>query len=389
MQNFPPAPLEEWMRLYYFAVDADIGSSGVSDFALAEVRALLGIGVEEMDAVVFHDSQTLGGIGVRGAIARRWTGGDAGRVMVTHGSTEAIFLAMNALLHPGDEVVLLDPAYPGLGDVVRGLGCRVKHWTLHYEDGWRPDLERLEALVTPRTRMVVVNFPHNPTGVTLTPAGQDQLLGIVERAGSWLLWDGAFSDLTYETPPLPDPVLRYRRTLSLGTLSKGYGLPGLRVGWCLADPAVFETMARVRDYTTLHLSPLVELLAERVIDGADRILAQKRAAARRNRALVQRWIGEQEGAITWTPPQGGVCGFPRLHDVPCVEEFCHALAREHRVLLVPGTCFGTPGHVRLGFGGHATALEEGLGRLSEALPPRRRGGRAGLSVAGAGAGESW
>lgn len=371
MQNFPPALLEEWMRLYYFAVDADIGSSGVSDYSMAEVRALVGIGVEEMDAVVFHDSQTLGGAGVRRAIASRWAGGDADRVMVTHGSTEAIFLVMNALLHPGDEVVVLDPVYPGLGDVVRGLGCHVKHWTLQAEDGWRPDLERLDALVTDRTRMVVVNFPHNPTGATLTPAEQDALLAIVERAGAWLLWDGAFTDLTYDTPPLADPAARYGRTVSLGTLSKGYGLPGLRVGWCLADPAVLEGMARVRDYTTLHLSPLVELVAERVIDGADRILAQKRAAAHRNRAIVERWMDDQDGAITWTPPRGGVCGFPRLHEVPDVEAFCHTLAQEHRVMLVPGTCFGTPGHVRLGFGGHTSVLEEGLGRLAEALRPAR------------------
>jgi len=367
MQNYPPALLEEWMRLYYFAVDVDIGSSGVSDYSLAEVRALLGIGVEEMDAVVFHDSQTLGGSGVRRAIAARWTGGDADRVMVTHGSTEAIFLAMNALLSPGDEVVVLDPVYPGLGDVVRGIGCRVKHWTLHAGDGWSPDLDRLEALVTDRTRMVVVNFPHNPTGATLTPEGLDRLLALVERAGAWLLWDGAFADLTHGAAPLPDPVQRHGRVVSLGTLSKAYGLPGLRVGWCLAAPAVLERMARVRDYTTLHLSPLVELIAERVVDGADRILAVKRAAARRNLDVVERWMEEQDGAIAWTPPSGGVCGFPRLPGVADVNAFCHRLAREQKVLLVPGTCFGTPGHVRLGFGGETAALEEGLARLAGAL----------------------
>ncbi|HYR07799.1 MAG TPA: capreomycidine synthase [Longimicrobium sp.] len=366
MQTFPPALLEEWMRLYYFAVDADIGSSGVADYSLAEVRALAGVGVEEMDAVVFHDSQTLGGDGVRRAVARRWAGGDAERVMVTHGSTEANFLVMNALLSPGDEVVVLDPVYPGLGDVVRGLGCRLRQWTLRAEDGWRPDLDALRGLVTERTRMVVVNFPHNPTGATLTPHEQEALLSIAADAGAWLLWDGAFAALTYETEPLPDPTGRYARAVSLGTLSKAYGLPGLRVGWCLADPAVLDRMARVRDYTTLHLSPLVELVAERVVDAADRVLAQKRALARRNRATVQAWMAEQEGLIGWTLPAGGVCGFPRL-EVPEVEAFCHQLAREHRVMLVPGTCFGTPGHARLGFGGPADALELGLGRLAGAL----------------------
>ena len=369
MQSYPPALLEEWMRLYYFAVDADLGSSGVSDCSLAEVRALAGIGVEELDAVVFHDSQTLGGPGVRRAIARRWAGGDVDRVMVTHGSTEAIFLLMNALLRPGDEVVVLDPVYPGLGDVVRAMGCRLVPWTLRWERGWRPDPGELDGAVTARTRMIVVNFPHNPTGATLTPGEQDALLAVAARAGAWLLWDGAFADLTYDAPPLPDPSPRYERAVSLGTLSKGYGLPGLRVGWCLAAPEVLERMTRVRDYTTLHLSPLVELVAERVIDAADLVLERKRAVARRNRQRVQRWMDEQGGAITWTPPAGGVCGFPRLHEVADVEAFCHALAREQRVMLVPGTCFGTPGHARLGFGGATEVLEEGLGRLAEALRP--------------------
>ena len=366
MHNYPPALLEEWMRLYYFAVDADIGSSGVSDHSLAEVRALAGIGVEELDAVVFHDSETLGGPGVRQAIARRWTGGDARRVMVTHGSTEAIFLVMNALLHAGDEVVVLDPVYPGLGDVVRGIGCRLVPWRLCAEDGWRPDLEALASRVTDRTRMIVVNFPHNPTGATLSPDEQDALLALAARSGAWLLWDGAFADLTYDAPPLPDPGPRYERAISLGTLSKGFGLPGLRVGWCLADPAVLDRMAKVRDYLTLHLSPLVELIAERVVDAANRILAQKRAAARLNRARVDAWVAEQDGLIGWTLPAGGVCGFPRL-EVPDVEAFCHQLAREQRVMLVPGTCFGWPGHARLGFGGSPHTLEAGLGRLADAL----------------------
>lgn len=367
MQKLGAALLEDWMRLYYFAVDADIGSSGVSDYSMAEVRALLGIGVDELDAVVFHDSQTLGGTALRAAIARRWTGGDASRVMVTHGSTEANFLVMNALLGPGDEVIVLDPIYPQLQAVAASIGCRLRTWRLRAENGWRPDMDELAALVTPRTRMVVVNFPHNPTGATLTREEQEELLAIVSKVGAWLVWDAAFADLTYDAAPLPDPAPRYERAVSMGTLSKAYGLPGLRVGWCLAAPEVLGRMVVLRDYLTLHLSPLVELLAERVIAGADAIVAQKLAAARRNRAVVDGWIGEQGGAVSWTPPAGGVCGFPRLHGVDDVEAFCHHLAREHRVLLVPGTCFGTPGHVRLGFGGSAATLQEGLGRLAEAL----------------------
>lgn len=365
--RFPPAHLEEWMRRYYFEVDADIGSSGVSDYSMAELRALTGITPEALDAVVFHDSQTLGGTRVREAAARRWTGGEVSRVMITHGSTEANFLIAHALLEPGDEVVALDPIYPQLRAVAETLGCRIRPWPLRREHGWRPDVAELERLVKRGTRMVVVNFPHNPTGCTLTPAEQDALLAACARAGAYLVWDAAFADLVYDAPPLPDPVNRYERAVSMGTLSKAYGLPGLRVGWCLAAPGVLQRMVRVRDYLTLHLSPLVELLAAAVLDHADRVLAEKRALAVRNRDVVGAWIAAHEGAVSWTPPAGGVCGFPRFHEVPDVEAFCHRLAVRQRVLLVPGTCFGVAGHARLGFGSAAETLETGLARLSAAL----------------------
>jgi capreomycidine synthase len=355
------------MRRYYFEVDADIGSSGVADLSLAELREIAGIGHAALDSVVFHDSQTLGGTRLREAVAARWTGGDAARVMITHGSTEANFLLAHVLLDPGDEVLVLDPIYPQLRAVADSIGCRVRPWTLRAEHGWRPDLSELDRLVTSSTRMVVVNFPHNPTGATLTPGEQDALLAACARAGAYLVWDGAFADLTYDAPPLPDPATRYERAVSMGTLSKAYGLPGLRVGWCLAAPSVLDRMARLRDYLTLHLSPLVELLATAAVEHADRILARNRALAGRNRARVDAWIAERAGSVTWTPPSGGVCGFPHFHEVPDVEAFCHRLAREHRVLLVPGTCFSSPGHARLGFGGAPEALEDGLAGLAAAL----------------------
>lgn len=355
------------MREYYFAVDHDIGSSGVQDFTFAELRALVGLEHRELDELVMQDSQTLGGMGLRQALARRWTGGDAERVMVTHGATEANFLLKHALLDAGDEVVALSPIYRQLSGVAEAIGCRVRQWPLHPENGWRPDLDQAGELITPRTRMVVVNFPHNPTGASLTRDEQRALVAACARVGAWLVWDAAFGELTYDVPPLPDPGPLYERAVSMGTLSKAYGLPGLRVGWCLAPPGVLARMAALRDYLTLHLSPMVELIATRAIEHADTIVGMRLAQARANRDRVARWIEEQEGAVSWVPPTGGVCAFPRLHQVPDVEELCHRLAREHRVLLVPGTCFEVPGHVRLGFGRSPDELEAGLQRLSEVL----------------------
>lgn len=361
------ALLEKWMRDYYFATEVDIGSSGVQPYTFAEVRELAGISAAELDKVSFDDSATFGGPGVRQAVADRFADGATDRVMVTHGSSEAIFLVMNALLRPGDEVIALDPSYQQLYGVAAALGCTVRRWRLRFAEAFRPDLDALRELVSDRTRVIVVNFPHNPTGVTLTPAQQRELVAVAERVGAYLVWDAAFAELTYGSRPLPDPGAWYERTVTLGTLSKAYGLPGLRLGWCLAAPPVLEECARLRDYVSLHLSPLVELVAERVLTRGDVFVGRRHALAAANRAVLTDWITDHSGLISWVPPQGGVCGFVRLDAVADVTSLCRRLARADRVLLVPGSCFDHPGFARLGFGAATSELREGLARLSRRL----------------------
>src|SRR5262249_9895126 len=158
-----PALLERWMRQYYFDTDIDLGGSGTESFAMSEICSLVKLKIEDLGNVVFNDSQTLGGSGLREALATRWTRGDCGRVMATQGSSEAIFLVMNALLDAGDEVVVLEPAYQQLYAIAESLGCKLKRWQLRFEQGFAPNLEELAVLLNPKTRMVIVNFPHNPT----------------------------------------------------------------------------------------------------------------------------------------------------------------------------------------------------------------------------------
>jgi capreomycidine synthase len=365
--RLPPALLEDWMRDYYFSTEIDVGSSGVEDYNLGELRRLLGVSLEELDDLTLHDSRTLGDPPLRAAIARRWAGGETDRVFVTHGATEANFLAMNALLRRGDEVVVLAPLYQQLYSIAGAIGCRLVRLPLAWDRGYVLDLDAAAALIGPRTRMIVVNFPHNPTGATLTVPQQQELIRLAARAGAYLVWDAAFGELTYEQPPLPDPGRFYERAITMGTLSKAFGLPGLRLGWCLAPPEALAHFARIRDYLTLHQSPLVELLARRVIENADLVLAPRLRQAARNRQTVARWIDEQGELVSWVKPTAGVCAFPRLERVADVDAFCRLLAAERGLLLVPGSCFGCPRHVRLGFGGESSRVEEGLRRLGTAL----------------------
>ncbi|WP_113699100.1 capreomycidine synthase [Nonomuraea lactucae] len=365
--RYESAALEDWMRHYYFSVDFDIGSSGVEDYSVADLRKLLDIDSSEFDEIVLRDSTTLGGEEVRAAIADQWGNGDPDWAMVTHGASEAIYLVMSTLLDPGDEIVVLDPAYHTHHSIARTLGCTVVPWRMDASDSYRADFDLLRTLVGPRTKAIVVNFPHNPTGASLTARERDELVGIAADSSAYLVWDQAFRELTYGEEPLRDPVLDYPRAISIGTLSKGYGLPGLRVGWCIAHPDVLHGTFDLRDRTTLHLSPLVEFLACRVARGADRLLAGRLNQAGHNLGLLREWSRRNADLVDLVEPRGGVTTFPRLIGFVDTTDFCHDLARRHRVLLVPGVCFGDPQRVRLGFGGPTRAFERGLDELGRAL----------------------
>ena len=360
-----PAHLEYWLRDYYFTAEVDISCSGVENFSFGELRQLFNITPDDLDRIVMRDSRTLGDSDLRAAIGNRWGNGQAERVMATNGSSEAIYLIMHSLLEPGDEVVVLDPAYQQLFSLAEAIGCKLKHWRLRFEDSFRPDLREARRLIGPQTRMVVVNFPHNPTGASLTPAEQGELIELAAGAGAYLVWDAAFAELTYDGPVLPDPGERYHRSITLGTLSKAYGLPGLRVGWCLAAPEVLERLVRLRDYTTLALSPLVEHVATRAIENGDLLLQPRLAQARHNLELLVAWANRHSEFVSMVRPRGGVSVFMRVHGIADIEDFCRRLVDEYSVLLVPGTSFGNPDHVRLGFGCSTSDLNTALSRLSQ------------------------
>jgi capreomycidine synthase len=373
--KLPPAALEQWYRDFPPETAIDLSSSGVAPYSFAEMRDLVGLEAGELDALVMGDSTSLGGLPLRQALADRFAGGEAERVMATSGSSEAIFLVLATLLHPDDEVVVLAPRYHSLGSVPALAGARLHEWGLGDEGSFAVDVERGCRAISSRTRAVIVNFPHNPTGVSLTEDELRLLVDAVEEAGAYLVWDAAFAELTYERPSLPDPTSLTPRAVSVGTFSKAYGLPGLRVGWCIGSPDVLTGTIGLHDATTLFLSPLVERIAERAIAHCSALLAPRLTAARRNLELLATWIEEHAELVRWTRPQGGVSAFLFLPTVEDVDSFCRRLAVEADVLLVPGTAFDRPGHVRLGFGGREHDFELGLDRLSSFLlaTVRRRG----------------
>jgi capreomycidine synthase len=365
--KFASTLLEDWMRSHYYDAAIDIGSSGVLDYSLKEVRELAGIAPEEFDEIVFRDSPSLGRYDLREAIAARWGTGDADRVITTHGASEALYVLLMSLLERGDQIVTLAPAYHSHVSVAESIGCDVVRWPLREEDGFRPKLDDLAALVTDRTRVIVVNFPHNPTGVTLAPPELDRLLVIASSANAYVVWDAAFADLVYDADPLPDPAWSHSKVISVGTFSKAFGLPGMRFGWCVADPELISAMTNLRDMITLSLSPLVEFIALRVVRNADAFIDSRLKLASANRRLLIEWARRHHGIIDLPVPQGGVTAFPLVRGYEDTTGMCKRMGDAYRALLIPGRAFDHPRRVRLGFGGQSDQLAKGLQLISGVL----------------------
>lgn len=365
MAHIEPALLEYWLRDYYFNATYDLSSSGVQDFSVKDLKALIGLDLRQFDEMYFHDSPALGSNELREALAQHY-GQPANSVMVGNGSSEVIFLLMQALLEPNDEVIVVSPCYPALRQVAASIGCIIHDWELSPDDEFEPDLNALAALITDKTKAVVINFPHNPTGASLTHTQQQELVSLLEDKGIYLIWDAVFADMQHSTPLLDFHKL-YDKTISLGTLSKAYGLPGMRVGWAFAPDDVLYKCVHWRDYTTICLSPLIEGIATHVLQHANTLIDIRYQQAQKNIAIVQSWANSHTDDIQWVAPKGGVSTFPRFTRVDDVTIFCRELINEQGVLLAPGSCFGYPSHVRLGLGGSSEKLQAGLALISDKL----------------------
>jgi capreomycidine synthase len=364
LRNVRPASLEDWLRVRYFDARIDISSSGVYPYHLNEICSLAGFALAEFEHLAFRDSPSLGQERLRQALTDRFAPGTGHAPLVTNGSTEAILLAVSALVSAGDEVVVTSATYQSLSSLAESAGAKLTWWELD-PGSPTPDLDRLRSLVGPRTRAVIVNFPHNPSGITLTAEEYRDLVSIVDNHGAYLLWDAAFGELVYDSAPLPDPSTLIERCVTFGTLSKAYGLPGLRVGWCIAPDQLLADMVRMRDYVTLNTSPLLEEIATRVIENGDAVLRPRLEQARNNRAMVAQWLADNIDVVAGVTPGGGVTVFPRVVGVKDARPLCEFLADEASVLTVPGDCFGHPERIRLGFGGPQDELRTGLVALAD------------------------
>lgn len=349
------APYLEWAKRRP-AAEFDLATSNILPCSIDDLPGA-------RDAVDLAGDNEYGYRPLLEAIAERY-GVAAGQVTTATGTSGANFLACAALVEPGDDVLVEQPAYDPLMAAARMLGARVLRFERVFEDGYALDPDRVEHAMTPRTKLVILTSPHNPTGA-LTDLSALRAIGrLAGQAGAHVLVDEVYLDAAGSDRPVAAAIGDVFLTTS--SLTKSYGLSGLRCGWVLSSPPVAARLQRARDVVEGNGSIVAERLAALAFSQLDHLIARARALLDTNGALVRAMLSGRPD-LEWVEPGGGTIVFPRIAGVEDTTRFADRLLAERRTAVVPGRFFEAPRHFRLGFGGPTEPLRAGLAAVAAAL----------------------
>ena len=357
--------LERYFARWEFAVEHLLCASDVEGYPMAGLLEL----ADEEAAGLWSNlrlgyTESTGHPLLRMEIASLYDGIEPDEVLVFAGAEEAIFCLANVLLGPGDHAVVTWPGYQSLWEVGRAAGADVTLHELREADGWALDVERLVASLRPDTRLVVVNAPHNPTGMLPTHAEWAELTGELSRRGINFLADEVYRFLEHdETDRLTAGADAFPRGISLGVMSKSFAMAGLRIGWLAShDRELLARCAAFKDYTTICSSAPSEILALIALRSRDDVLGRSRRIMATNLTLLDAFFTQHRDRFGWVRPRGGSIAFPRLLGETSIDQFAAELVEAEGVLLLPGSQLGHPGnHFRIGFG--RENLPDALARL--------------------------
>jgi aspartate/methionine/tyrosine aminotransferase len=368
MMQIEPFALERYFAKHEFSARYLLSCSDCEALSLTELLAMADAETAELwRGLRLGYTESSGHPLLREAIAGLYGGLSSSDVLVA-APEEAIFLFMHAVLTPGDHVVCTVPAYQSLTAVARSIGCEVSSWKPDEDRGWRFDLGILASLLRVDTRLVVVNFPHNPTGYVPPRADFEALVDLVRRRAIHLLSDEMYRLLDVDPgASLPAACDLSETAHSLFGLSKSFGLPGLRVGWIASrDRRLINRLAVLKDYTTICASAPSEILAIIALRRRAAIVARQLERLRRNLDVLGRFFAERDILFSWHRPRGGSVCFPRLEFTDDSQAFCDALVARAGIMLAPSTLFAYGNrHVRIGFG--RENLPEVLDRFADYL----------------------
>ncbi len=370
MTEFQPFEMERLMSRWETTVDFNLSESGVHPMTLGELLDVGGRTVDELLDLALDYPVVNGKRELREAIAGMYPEATADDVLVTVGAAEANYLVVQTLLEPGDEAAILLPNYMQVWGAAKNRGVRIRECHLVEERDWAPDLDELADAVGPSTKLVAVCNPNNPTGRILTRVEMDAIVAAAERVGAWILADEVYAGAEREGDEVtPSFHGLYDRVIAVGSTSKAYGLPGLRIGWAVGPPDTLDELWARHEYTTISTSALSQELATLALSSEvrPRILARTRDYIRSGFSVFEDWVASHRDILRFVPPQAAAIAFTRYDVDVSSTELVDRLREERSVLVVPGDHFGIDRCLRISFAVPVDTLAAGLERIHEGL----------------------
>lgn len=365
-----PFGVEQWMNEYETRCTYNLAETCVESLTVAQLLDLVGYTGDLRDELL-PMKLTYGAIEgsdrLRTAVAALYEQQAPGNVLVTHGAIGANHLVHLTLVEPGDRVVSVLPTYQQHYAIPESIGADVRILRLREENAWLPDLEELRAHLEGGAKLVAINNPNNPTGSLMDRAMLEQIAALCDQAGAWLLCDEVYRGIDQQDPGSTVSVADiYERGISTGSMSKAFSLAGLRLGWAVAPEQLIHDLTIHRDYSTISVGMIDDLMASIALENADAILGRNRALTRANRATLSAWVDSQP-RISWIEPQSGTTALLK-HDLPMTSrELAVDIVETTGVMLTPGSALGMEGYLRIGYANNPDVLASGLARLAEYL----------------------
>jgi aspartate/methionine/tyrosine aminotransferase len=345
--------LEDFLAKYEFTVKYTLCSSDCESFNVKELLDLEKDSLENLNKLWMGYTETLGNFSLRKEISKLYSKITPDNIIVFAGAEEGIFVFMNALLETGNHVIVQFPAYQSLFEVANSIGCYLTKWLMKENDDWELDLEFLEQNVNKGTRCIIVNFPHNPTGHLISKEDLKKIVKIASDNNTYIFSDEVYRFSEYDkNERLPAVCDLYQKGVSLGVMSKSFGLPGLRIGWIATkDQDLYSKLASFKNYTTICNSALSEFFSILALRHKDYLLQRNLKLIFNNLKLLDSFFDKYRYLFKWIKPKAGSVAFPKIMINEDIEKFCADLIKEKSILLLPGTIFDFDNkHFRIGFG---------------------------------------
>jgi hypothetical protein len=362
--------MERMQSTWENLVDYDMSESGVRPLTMRELVEM-GFDLDSFMDQPLGYSQSNGTIELREAIAAIYSGASVDHIEVTNGTSEANYLVALSQLRPGDDVAMELPNYMQMPGVARSLGATVRPFRLVQQSGWEPDWDQFERAVTPKTKLLYLSNPNNPTGAVLSDAAMRRIVERCEATGTWILADEVYLGAEIDRPRTASFWGMSDRVIVTSGLSKAYGIPGVRIGWIVGPTALVAECWTQHDYLTIGPNKLSDRIARVAVQAAnrERCYARTREILSHNLPIARTWVDGFGGRLTWREPQAGAIALLKYDaDVPSLQ-IAERVRVNQSTLIVPGSHVGLEGHLRVWLGGKEPCLREGLRRIGEELKP--------------------